>query len=132
MNSSSARAVLRSRQCRRRPILGSRSRYALSDVGGSNGGQAGRRSDSSLLFRIRTRNFMQHGANLSFLSTFPTEAEYLYPPMTFASRRGRRTRRPSMGSSSRSSMWSRIFRVDVCAVCVVLCGVCVRRGCGVE
>ena len=56
-------------------------KYALSDVGGS--GNAQRRTNASLLFRVRTRSFMQRGANLSFLSTFPTEAEYLYPPMTF-------------------------------------------------
>ena len=56
-------------------------KYALRDVGGS--GDSERRSNASLLFRVRTRSFMQRGANLSFLSTFPTEAEYLYPPMTY-------------------------------------------------
>ena len=54
-------------------------KYALSDMDGA----ARRVSDASLLFRVKSRSFMQRGANLSFLSTFPTESEYLYPPMTF-------------------------------------------------
>tara|TARA_B110001452_G_scaffold206582_1_gene176682 strand:- start:136 stop:408 length:273 start_codon:yes stop_codon:yes gene_type:complete len=40
-------------------------------------------SESSLLFRIVTNSFMQRGADLQFLSAFPGEAEYLYPPLTF-------------------------------------------------
>ncbi|MDC0525724.1 hypothetical protein OAO87_01900 [bacterium] len=30
-----------------------------------------------LWWQVRTKSWMQRGANLSFLSTFPTEAEYL-------------------------------------------------------
>ena len=44
---------------------------------------------SSLLFRIVTNSFMQRGADLQFLSAFPGEAEYLYPPLTFLRPTGR-------------------------------------------
>ena len=33
-----------------------------------------------LLFRLKVRNFMHCGADVSFLSAFPEEAEFLYPP----------------------------------------------------
>ena len=46
-------------------------------------------SESSLLFRIVTNSFMQRGADLHFLSAFPGEAEYLYPPLTFLCPTGR-------------------------------------------
>ena len=46
-------------------------------------------SKSSLLFRIVTNSFMQRGADLQFLSAFPGEAEYLYPPLTFLRPTGR-------------------------------------------
>ena len=46
-------------------------------------------SESSLLFRIVTNSFMQRGADLQFLSAFPGEAEYLYPPLTFLRPTGR-------------------------------------------
>ena len=49
--------------------------------GGSGGGAAS--SGTSLLFRIRTRSSMERGAEISFLSAFPAEAEYLYPPLLY-------------------------------------------------
>jgi len=36
-----------------------------------------------VLLRLRTSTFMQRGADLSFLSAFPGEAEVLFPPLTF-------------------------------------------------
>lgn len=63
-------------------------KYALVDHSEGAATAGGRRSDSSLLFRIKTRSFMQRGADLSFLSTFPSEAEYLYPPLTYLKPKG--------------------------------------------
>ena len=40
-------------------------------------------SESSLLFKIKTKSFMQRGADLEYLSAFPAEKELLYPPLTF-------------------------------------------------
>jgi len=40
-------------------------------------------SSSSVLLKLTTSSFMQRGADLSFLSAFPAEAEVLYPPLTF-------------------------------------------------
>ena len=37
----------------------------------------------SLLFKINVPNPLSHGADLQWLSAFPTEAEVLYPPLTF-------------------------------------------------
>ena len=37
----------------------------------------------SLIFMLRVDNFMQEGADLAFLSAFPQEREFLYPPLTF-------------------------------------------------
>lgn len=44
-----------------------------------------RYSASSLcvLLRLKTTSFMQRGADLSYISCFPGEAEVLYPPLTF-------------------------------------------------
>ena len=44
----------------------------------------------ALLFKIVARSFIDRGANLSFLSCFPGEAEWCYPPLTFLSPTGRR------------------------------------------
>ena len=38
---------------------------------------------SSLLFKIKVPNALKLGANLQFLSAFPGEAEFLYPPLTY-------------------------------------------------
>ena len=40
-------------------------------------------SPSSLLFKISTKSFLQRGAELTFLSAFPAEAEVLLPPLTY-------------------------------------------------
>ena len=40
-------------------------------------------SKNSLLFKIVVKSFMQCGADISFLSAFPGEKEYLFPPLTF-------------------------------------------------
>jgi len=37
----------------------------------------------AVLLRIRTQNCMQQGADLTWLSAFPYEKEFLYPPITF-------------------------------------------------
>ncbi len=37
----------------------------------------------AVLLRIRTTNFMDRGAALRWISAFPHEEEYLYPPITF-------------------------------------------------
>ena len=36
-----------------------------------------------MLLRIRTSGFMNLGAELTWLSAFPFEKEFLYPPLTF-------------------------------------------------
>ena len=45
-------------------------------------------SEQSVLLHLHTSTFMQRGANLSFLSAFPGEAEYLFPPLTFLKMQG--------------------------------------------
>lgn len=40
-------------------------------------------SPSSIIFVIRTENYMQRGADLSFLSAFPAEKEVLFPPRVY-------------------------------------------------
>ena len=49
-------------------------------------------SRRSLLFRITAPSFMQAGADLGFISAFPTEAELLYPPGTYLRPTGRQQR----------------------------------------
>ena len=46
-------------------------------------------SSNSLIFRILTKNQLQRGADLAWLSAFPTEAEVLYPPLTYLQPTGR-------------------------------------------
>ena len=41
------------------------------------------KSASSVLFRLRTRSSMERGADIAWLSCFPQEQEYLYPPLTY-------------------------------------------------
>ena len=36
-----------------------------------------------LVFRFVTKDFMTRGADISFLSVYPTEQEALYPPLTY-------------------------------------------------
>ena len=40
-------------------------------------------SSTSMLFLVNARTFMQHGADLEFLSTAPWEREVCYPPCTY-------------------------------------------------
>lgn len=40
-------------------------------------------SKCPLLFKLRSRSFMSHGADISFLSVYPGEREALYPPLTY-------------------------------------------------
>lgn len=40
-------------------------------------------SKDALILRLNTASFMERGADISFLSAFPTEKEVLYPPLTF-------------------------------------------------
>ncbi len=40
-------------------------------------------SSLPLVFRVVTKNFMNRGADISFLSVFPDEQEFLYPPLTY-------------------------------------------------
>jgi hypothetical protein len=40
-------------------------------------------SDCPLVFKFVTQNFMSRGADISWLSVFPDEAEALYPPLTY-------------------------------------------------
>ena len=42
-------------------------------------------SCGSLLFKIVARNIVQQGVNLQWLSAFPTEAEFCFPPLTYVS-----------------------------------------------
>ena len=46
-------------------------------------------SPHSPLFRIVADDFMSIGASLQWLSAFPAEAEYLYPPLTYLRPTGR-------------------------------------------
>ena len=40
-------------------------------------------STNSVLLRLAASSFIQSGADISYLSAFPEESEYLYPPLTF-------------------------------------------------
>ena len=43
------------------------------------------KTKNAVLLRLRTENFMARGPDISFLSAFPAEVEYLFPPLTFMS-----------------------------------------------
>ena len=51
-------------------------------------------SEKALLLRIRTKNFMVRGPTISFLSAFPDEDEFLFPPLTCAPRKQVSNHRP--------------------------------------
>ena len=36
-----------------------------------------------MLLRIKTEKYLDRGADLTFLSAFPKEGEFLYPPLTY-------------------------------------------------
>jgi hypothetical protein len=40
-------------------------------------------SKSALIFKIISENKLQRGADLQWVSAFPTEREFLYPPLTY-------------------------------------------------
>jgi hypothetical protein len=40
-------------------------------------------AERRLLMKVATDSFMDRGADIQYLSAFPNEAEFLYPPMTF-------------------------------------------------
>ena len=60
---------------------------------GHNGKAAGRpgavalnyskENDHRVIFKIITHGFMERGAPLQWLSAFPGESEFLYPPLTY-------------------------------------------------
>ena len=56
-------------------------------------------SAESLLFKFRIANFMQFGAELQWLSAFPSEAEVLFPPLTYLQPTGR-VERTSVGTAN--------------------------------
>ena len=43
-----------------------------------------------LIFKLKSESFMDRGADISWLSAFPAEAENLYPPLTYLRPTGRR------------------------------------------
>ena len=50
--------------------------------------------EHALIFRILVNTWMQKGANITFLSAFPHEIEYLYPPLTHIEPRKERRLEP--------------------------------------
>ena len=44
----------------------------------------------ALLFKITTQSFIDRGADLTFVSAFASEHEYLYPPLSYLQPTGRR------------------------------------------
>ena len=46
-------------------------------------------SRSSVLLRMVTKSFIERGADISYLSAFPGEAEVLFPPLTYLKPTGR-------------------------------------------
>ena len=45
-------------------------------------------SPRAVLLRLRTEDFMTLGPDISYLSAFPGEDEYLFPPLTYLSPTG--------------------------------------------
>ena len=62
--------------------LGCMSTTAVGDVA-IRYAVAGNTTGLVCLFRLKTAGFMERGAELTFLSAFPDEAEYIYPPSTY-------------------------------------------------
>lgn len=46
-------------------------------------------AEQRLLLKLKTRDAMERGADVKYLSVFPGESEYLYPPMTYFKATGR-------------------------------------------
>ena len=40
-------------------------------------------SKNCVLLRLETKSFAERGADIAYLSAYPTEHEVLYPPLTF-------------------------------------------------
>ena len=40
-------------------------------------------SEHAVIYRLRTQSSIERGADLTFLSCFPGEREYLFPPLTY-------------------------------------------------
>ena len=40
-------------------------------------------TEKRLIFKLQTRDALERGADLKYLSAFPGESEFLFPPMTF-------------------------------------------------
>jgi len=59
------------------------------------------------VLRIHTRNFLDRGADISFLSCFPGEQESLYPPLTYVKPR------EQQGSMQIDSMQFRVLDVEL-------------------
>ena len=55
-------------------------------------------SKSSIIFRIITKNRLQRGADLQWLSAFPNESEVLFSPLTYMQPTGRK-QKISVGQS---------------------------------
>ena len=47
-------------------------------------------SQQSLLFKVTVPDFMTMGADVQWLSAFPSEREILYPPLTYLKPTGRK------------------------------------------
>ena len=43
----------------------------------------GATGDNCILLKLRTRSSMERGADLTYLSAFPGEREFLFKPLTF-------------------------------------------------
>jgi hypothetical protein len=54
-------------------------------------------SEQPLVFCVTTEHFMTCGADVSWLSVYPTEAEILYPPLTYLKYAGERPIKNSTG-----------------------------------
>uniref|UniRef100_A0A7S2IMZ8 NAD(P)(+)--arginine ADP-ribosyltransferase n=1 Tax=Haptolina brevifila TaxID=156173 RepID=A0A7S2IMZ8_9EUKA len=50
------------------------------------------KAEKRLLMKVATSSFMERGADLRFLSAFPREVEFLYPPLTYLEFTGREER----------------------------------------
>ena len=61
-------------------------------------------STGSLIFKLQVPDALAHGADLQWLSAFPSEAEVLYPPLTFLRPTGREQELVSNVSGARVSV----------------------------
>ena len=52
---------------------------------------------AQVLLRLATNSSMERGADLTFLSAFPGEKEYLYPPLTYLKPTGKTMSVPYKG-----------------------------------